>query len=94
MHQFLFSLRYLQKKVKGAGPKWFHKADDLLRGVDYAARYFGCAKVEGPESTKQAGVICQKLQVSIITIQDLIHNIILDQIMIYHEYFFLNFFSS
>jgi len=50
-------------KKKGAvQPKWFHTKEDMLRGVDYAVRYFGCAKLNGPESPKLTAQLCAKQQ--------------------------------
>ncbi|KAL5252993.1 hypothetical protein ACHWQZ_G015679 [Mnemiopsis leidyi] len=42
--------------------KWLHTKDDMIRGVDYPVRYFGSAKLTGPESTKQSGIICEQQQ--------------------------------
>ena len=65
--QFAKLLTLSQKKDKKpktvAEEKWLHTKEEMLRGVDYPVRYFGSAKITGPESTKQSGLICEQLQV-------------------------------
>ena len=65
--QFAKLSTWSQKKDKKpktvAEEKWLHSKEEMLRGVDYPVRYFGSAKITGPESTKQSGLICEQLQV-------------------------------
>ena len=48
------------KESKDNAPKW--SQEDLVRGVDYAVKYYGCAKLPGAENAKETALICEKQQ--------------------------------